>query len=222
METSVRVGFLILALLVVLSGPAVAREQSMAPGASVQDYRSALMRDRGIRPTRIPLKRQSTQAAPKSPAAKAAGGGAAKAASPTPAAPQQQAEVYSPPESAGEVDFAAGAGVSVQVYFAYDSALLTDAAKVELDKLGEALASPEFSGDRWFIEGHTDSAGSEGYNEELSQRRAISVMSYLVERYGIQPDALIPVGKGESEPLDPAHPMSSANRRVRVKHLGGG
>jgi flagellar motor protein MotB len=50
----------------------------------------------------------------------------------------------------------------------------------------------------------------------------MSVMSYLAERHGIQSGALIPVGKGESELLDPTHPMSSVNRRVRVKHLGGG
>jgi outer membrane protein OmpA-like peptidoglycan-associated protein len=193
----------------------------MAPGASVQDYRNALIRDRGIRPTKIPLRRPSAQAGAKSATPKASKEGAAKSPERQKSAtPQQQAEVYSPPQPPAETD--AGGGVSVQVYFAYDSAMLTDAAKVELDRLGQALSSPEFSGDRWFIEGHTDAAGSESYNEELSQRRANSVMSYLVERYGIQSDALIPVGKGESEPVDPAHPLSSANRRVRVKHLGGG
>jgi len=50
------------------------------------------------------------------------------------------------------------------------------------------------------ISGHTDSKGSDEYNQDLSLRRAQSVKSWLVQR-GIAGDRMKTVGKGEKEPL---------------------
>lgn len=50
------------------------------------------------------------------------------------------------------------------------------------------------------IEGHTDSIGSDAYNQRLSERRAKSVKQYLVSR-GVDAGRLDTVGKGESEPI---------------------
>jgi len=52
------------------------------------------------------------------------------------------------------------------------------------------------------IEGHTDSRGSDDYNRELSDRRAASVRSWLIER-GIAEERVTAVGKGEDEPQLP-------------------
>jgi outer membrane protein OmpA-like peptidoglycan-associated protein len=47
---------------------------------------------------------------------------------------------------------------------------------------------------------HTDSRGSEKANQELSEKRAISCVEYLVNEKGVDPSRLIPVGKGENSP----------------------
>lgn len=198
-------------ILFAFVGAAQAQDRYMSRGASVEDYRNALQQSRGIRPAPAKRPRRGLD----SGKARASASGSSSGSS------SSVADVYRPPAGQSVADATSPGGVSVQVYFAYDSAILTDAAKVELDKLGQALASSEFADDRWFIEGHTDASGPADYNEALSQRRAISVMSYLVESHHIAPALLIPVGKGESEPYDAARPNASINRRVRVKPAGG-
>ena len=121
---------------------------------------------------------------------------------------------------AGEVQ-EQGSAISIKVYFPYNSAELTTDAKAELDKLGAALSSSDFNKDRWRIEGHTDATGDVNYNQSLSTQRAMSVYNYLITKYGMRPDQLVPVGKGESELYDPEHPYSAVNRRVRITYLGG-
>ena len=66
--------------------------------------------------------------------------------------------------------------------------------------------------------GHTDSTGSDAYNQTLSERRASAVADYLSIR-GVQSVRLATRGYGESQPkasnLDPAG--RSANRRVEIR-----
>jgi outer membrane protein OmpA-like peptidoglycan-associated protein len=52
------------------------------------------------------------------------------------------------------------------------------------------------------IEGHTDSIGSDGYNQRLSERRAQAVKQYLVSK-GVSAGRLTTIGKGEKEPIAP-------------------
>jgi OOP family OmpA-OmpF porin len=73
------------------------------------------------------------------------------------------------------------------------------------------------------IEGHTDSIGSEAYNQRLSERRATAVKRYLVSR-GVEADRLETVGYGESRPIAPNtqdgrdNPEGRAmNRRAELK-----
>lgn len=65
------------------------------------------------------------------------------------------------------------------------------------------------------IEGHTDSDGTDSYNLDLSQRRADSVVRYLLAQ-GITPDRLIGVGFGEERPIDTNDTRAgrAMNRRV--------
>jgi OOP family OmpA-OmpF porin len=63
------------------------------------------------------------------------------------------------------------------------------------------------------IEGHTDAYGSAEYNLELSRRRAVSVMRYLVG-HGIDASRLVAVGKGKTSPMT-ANPFDGRNRRVQ-------
>jgi outer membrane protein OmpA-like peptidoglycan-associated protein len=111
--------------------------------------------------------------------------------------------------------------LAVRLYFEYDSAELTPETKNELSNYGKSLASDEFKGAKWAIEGHTDASGSADYNQSLSERRAKSVYNYLIHKFNLNPEQLVPLGKGESELYDPDRPKSGVNRRVRIKYLGG-
>jgi outer membrane protein OmpA-like peptidoglycan-associated protein len=69
------------------------------------------------------------------------------------------------------------------------------------------------------VAGHTDAAGGEGYNQDLSERRADSIKRYLVEKYSISATDLVTVGYGKSKLKDPNQPMAEVNRRVQVVNM---
>jgi OOP family OmpA-OmpF porin len=102
------------------------------------------------------------------------------------------------------------------VNFATSSAAIDPASAVVLDVAAEQLlASP---GVRVVVEGHTDSTGSDAYNQALSQRRADSVLNYLV-RKGVPAQRLTARGFGESNPIasnDTAEGRA-LNRRVALE-----
>ena len=102
------------------------------------------------------------------------------------------------------------------VNFATDSSAIDPGSAVVLDVAADQLrGSP---GVRVVIEGHTDSTGTEAYNQGLSQRRADSVRSYLV-RKGIAAERLTARGLGESDPVgsnDTAEGRAM-NRRVELE-----
>ncbi len=101
------------------------------------------------------------------------------------------------------------------VLFATGKAELQTGARNSLDRLvGFLERYPERTA---VIEGHTDSAGSESYNLELSQRRADSVRTYLVTR-GISPIRIVAQGKGEGYPIASNETAAGRqqNRRVEI------
>jgi outer membrane protein OmpA-like peptidoglycan-associated protein len=67
------------------------------------------------------------------------------------------------------------------------------------------------------VAGHTDSVGSDSYNQRLSEHRALSVKDYLALR-GVAPQRLTAVGYGESRPLasNSSAEGRAANRRVEL------
>lgn len=114
-----------------------------------------------------------------------------------------------------------GAGqTALSVEFAYDSDLLTQNAKWQLDELAQALHSKALNDNTFQIIGHTDATGSDEYNMDLSTRRAYSVVRYLNGTHRVKPGRLYAQGKGETELVDPQHPASGVNRRVEVRNLG--
>ena len=68
------------------------------------------------------------------------------------------------------------------------------------------------------IEGHTDNVGTPEHNLELSQRRAESVVNYLVENFGIDRSRLTAVGYGSSKPVadNATNEGKQANRRIEA------
>jgi len=75
-------------------------------------------------------------------------------------------------------------------------------------------------GIRLLVEGHTDISGSYQRNVVLSRERAFAVTNFLIDRFGIDPMRLMPVGKGPMEPLPGREPTDSKNRRVQFRIIG--
>lgn len=102
------------------------------------------------------------------------------------------------------------------ITFAVDSSTVQPGFQSTLDKVATTLTQYE----KTYVDvmGHTDSTGSEAYNQALSERRASSVASYLTSR-GVQSARLATRGYGESQPkasnLDEAG--RAANRRVEIR-----
>lgn len=106
------------------------------------------------------------------------------------------------------------------VTFEFNKTRLTPNAEVVLDSVVKAFVGQQTL--RVEIGGHTDSRGSDAYNQKLSQGRSDSVRNYLISK-GARPDQLTAVGYGESQML--VNPETSEddyelNRRVEFKVVG--
>jgi outer membrane protein OmpA-like peptidoglycan-associated protein len=101
------------------------------------------------------------------------------------------------------------------VTFATDSSDLSPAFFDVLNSVGKVLG--EFDQTVVEVAGHTDSTGSNSYNQSLSERRAQSVSSYLSSQ-SVIPQRLIIVGMGETRPVADNTTANGrqANRRVEI------
>ena len=101
------------------------------------------------------------------------------------------------------------------VEFSFDNYSITPSYKYFLDSLKEFIELHKNVS--VIIEGHTDNIGTEQYNMALSQRRANSVLNYLIEK-GIDKKILTAVGVGEVRPIaSNSSPMGRAlNRRTEI------
>ncbi len=97
-----------------------------------------------------------------------------------------------------------------EAYFDYDSTILKPGAQTELQRVAGVLN--KYPQTMIEIGGHTDIRGSEEYNQNLSERRAKSVETALIQ-YGVMPQRLRTVGYGESRPISSDH---ATNRRVEI------
>jgi len=106
--------------------------------------------------------------------------------------------------------------VGFRINFAFNSATLPGSAHTMIDRVAQVMKeAPQI---KVRVEGHTDAAGSAGYNVSLSERRALSVAEYLVKQ-GVEPSRLMLIGKGMAEPLTDNR-YDPANRRVQFVRVG--
>lgn len=107
-----------------------------------------------------------------------------------------------------------GCWVSTGVLFDFDKATLKAQYKEELNDTKRVFdMNPDLE---VTVEGHTDSVGSDAYNQKLSERRANAVVKYLVNTVGIEAGKLSAVGYGESRPVasNDTDEGRAKNRRV--------
>ncbi|AAY90560.1 OmpA family protein [Pseudomonas protegens] len=104
------------------------------------------------------------------------------------------------------------------VHFHFDSAKLTDADKTKLNTIVTRLKQ-EASSAQLRVTGHTDSVGSDAYNQKLSDKRAHSVVEYLISN-GIPRSSFVSVtGAGESKPVadNKTAEGRAMNRRTEIQ-----
>ncbi len=142
---------------------------------------------------------------------------APRAAAPAPAPAPRPAAVPVAPVSQ-KVTFAADA------FFDFDKAVLKPEGKTKLDDLVGKLKGVSL--EVIIAVGHTDSIGSDAYNQKLSVRRASAVKAYLVSK-GVEGNRVYTEGKGEKQPVAPNRvngkdsPDNRAkNRRVEIEVVG--
>jgi outer membrane protein OmpA-like peptidoglycan-associated protein len=119
------------------------------------------------------------------------------------------------PEGPSEEDMARITELSRGIQFAFGSATFTEATPPVLnDIVAIILKYPKSS---FSVEGHTDSVGTKGFNQGLSERRANAVVNYLSSR-NVSSSRLSASGLGETSPIDTN--INSAgranNRRVEI------
>jgi len=113
---------------------------------------------------------------------------------------------------------------AADTFFDFDKSTLKPEAKATLDDLVSKLRAINL--EVIIAVGHTDSIGSDAYNQKLSVRRADSVKAYLVSK-GIEPNRIYTEGKGKKQPIAPNtingkdNPAGRAkNRRVEIEIVG--
>ena len=114
----------------------------------------------------------------------------------------------------GLKDIDEGSAVVLQnIFFEFDKTDLLPASYPELDKVARFITEENIQ--LIEISGHTDSEGTDVYNQKLSEGRAASVVSYLASK-GVPPERMQAVGYGESRPVDTNQTDSgkAQNRRV--------
>lgn len=123
--------------------------------------------------------------------------------------------------SDAEVGIRRAARLNFEIHFKKNSAELTDESRRGLDELGEVLGAA-YLDTRFVLGGHTDLDGDESINGPLSQARADSARSYLVEKFEIASDRIVARGFGTSEPLHETERSAEDkryNRRVDLRPI---
>jgi len=109
--------------------------------------------------------------------------------------------------------------IDLEIKFEYNSAAVSRTAIADMDNLGKALTDPSLAGSTFVLAGHTDGVGGDDYNQDLSNRRADAVKSFLVQKYKLQPEHLVTAGFGKSRLKNKDNPKAAENRRVEVVNM---
>jgi OOP family OmpA-OmpF porin len=136
-------------------------------------------------------------------------------AAPAAAAPAAAAPAAAPvaPPAATKVTYAADA------FFDFNKSVIKPEGKAKLDDLVGKIK--DINLEVIIAVGHTDSVGSDAYNQKLSVRRSEAVKAYLVSK-GIEKNRVYTEGKGEKQPVadNKTAEGRAKNRRVEIEVVG--
>ena len=136
---------------------------------------------------------------------------------PATAAPGCDGAIAAKPKAAPKA--AAKVTLNADALFDFDKSVIKPAAKASLDSLAGKVKSLTL--EVIVAVGHTDSIGTDAYNQKLSIRRAEAVKKYLVSQ-GIEAKRIYVEGKGESQPVadNKTAEGRAKNRRVQIEAIG--
>ncbi len=109
--------------------------------------------------------------------------------------------------------------LNADTFFDFDKATLKPEGRQMLDQVASQVDAVNL--ETLIATGHTDSIGTEAYNQKLSERRANSVKTYLVSK-GIDANRIYVEGKGETSPVasNSTREGRAQNRRVEIEIVG--
>ncbi|MBL8519740.1 MAG: OmpA family protein [Betaproteobacteria bacterium] len=176
-------------------------------GAPVRDGSGGCVQTQGIEHKDCVAKK----AEPAKPAAPAAPVSAQPAAPAKPAAPAQPAEAPKPVKVA--------VTIQAEALFDFDKYVLKPEGKKSIDDAIAKMAKVDV--EMVIATGHTDSIGTDKYNQRLSERRANTVKEYMVSK-GLPAAKITTLGKGESQPVatNKTKEGRAKNRRVDIEFKG--
>ena len=150
---------------------------------------------------------------PAAPAAPAPAPAPTPAPAPAPAPAAAPAPVVVAAPTSEKVTFAADA------FFDFDKSVLKPEGRAKLDDLVSKMSGLNL--EVIIAVGHTDSVGSDTYNQKLSIRRSEAVKSYLVSK-GVEKNRVYTEGKGEKQPVadNKTSEGRAKNRRVEIEVVG--
>jgi OOP family OmpA-OmpF porin len=154
------------------------------------------------------------------PATAAPGCGPAAAPAPAPVVAAPPAPAVAPRAApAPQAPAASKVTYAADAFFDFDKATLKPAGKAKLDDLVGKVKGINL--EVIIAVGHTDSVGSDVYNQKLSVKRAESVKAYLVSK-GIEKNRIYTEGKGEKQPVadNKTNEGRGKNRRVEIEVVG--
>ncbi len=197
------------AAMALLGGPAFAAGLDPvvtdSQGAPVRDSQGACVLSSGIVHPDCALKKEAPKpaspAAPSAPATPAAPVAPAPAARPAPASVKQAIVIQA------------------DALFDFDKSVVRPDGKARIDEALGKLRGVDL--EMVIATGHTDSVGTDAYNQKLSERRAAAVKDYLVSK-GIASSKITTIGKGESQPVatNKTKEGRQKNRRVDIEFKG--
>ncbi len=181
------------------------RDAYWTPATAAVGCDGAIVAPRAAAPAPAPAPRAAAPAP--APRAAPAPAPAPRAAAPAPAARP------APPPAATKVTYAADA------FFDFDKSVLKPEGKAKLDDLISKVKGINL--EVVIAVGHTDSVGSDAYNQGLSMRRSEAVKAYLVS-HGIEKNRVYTEGKGEKQPVadNKTREGRAKNRRVEIEVVG--
>ena len=108
---------------------------------------------------------------------------------------------------------------AADAFFDFDKAVLKPEGKAKLDDLVGKIKAINL--EVIIAVGHTDSVGSDAYNDALSVRRSEAVKAYLVDK-GVEKNRVYTEGKGEKQPVadNKTSDGRAKNRRVEIEVVG--